>query len=105
MNVNELAKYRVLDVDDLIVMQLLLEEVPCSHIAKKLGLTPPAVSHRRSKYREHFEGFFEIPDPVDSKSATRQRLGKRYYLSDVGKEICRRAVKTLSVISDESKAA
>jgi len=52
---------RVLDVDDLFILSSLLNNQTMSSIAKILRITPPALSHRIKKYREHIPNFeFEI---------------------------------------------
>lgn len=53
--------FRSLDMDDLVVMGLLLEGFGAISIANYLVLTPPAVSHKFSKYCQAFgDDFFYI---------------------------------------------
>ena len=78
---------RNLDVDDLIVMRLLLDKVPCASIAKTLGLTAPAISHRRKKYAEIFEGFYEPGMPARPRT-----------LSASGAETCKKMSDALDLL-------
>jgi hypothetical protein len=48
---------RYLDVDDLIILTSLLDSTPFTLIAKSLGITPPALSHRLRKYESHIPNF------------------------------------------------
>ena len=85
----EYRHLRSLDMDDLIVMKSLLNGIPPGKIAKSLGLTPPAISHRQRKYREAFPGFFDIDQKTGIKN-----------LSKLGREISKRAEKALKILSD-----
>ena len=54
------TKIRMLDVDDMLLMTMLFHGLMPSEAAKKLGLTPPAISHRIRKIKDLFgEDIFE----------------------------------------------
>jgi len=49
---------RYLDIDDLIILSSILKPtVNFGKVAKSLGITPPALSHRLVKYRNHIPDF------------------------------------------------
>ena len=75
-----LGKIRHLDVDDLYVMSRLLDDVRMGVLSKKLGISPPAISHRRRKYEDLFPGFF-----MEKKSSSQRQM-----LSPKGIEICKK---------------
>ena len=82
-------KYRLLDIDDLIILRRLGEGVRFVDVAKELLLTPPAISHRRRKYENIWEGFSAKPDPKGFHVLV---------INDTAKEICRRATAMLEVL-------
>lgn len=83
------SKLRHLDVDDLIIIYRVGHyRDPLSHLAQKMGLTPPAVTHRMNKHRELFKDIY--------KSELR-----KVCLTDNGKLICDKislALENLEVI-------
>lgn len=85
---------RHLDIDDLIILSSIVSPNCCfSGIARTLGLTPPAVTHRVNKYREHIPNF----------SITTKR-GK-YVLSPETKDFCIKAKKALNALLVTHEAA
>lgn len=81
-----LSRLRTLDVDDMLLMTMLVHELMPSEAAKKLGLTPPAISHRLRKLKDLFgEDIFE-----DMKI---KRIP-----TEKGKEIFSRFEKALNII-------
>jgi len=48
------VELRLLDIDDLILMAMLNDDILPSAVAKTLGLTPPAISHRIKKLKDVF---------------------------------------------------
>jgi len=88
---------RILDIDDLFILASLLDNTqPLHHIAKILRITPPALSHRIKRYREHIPNF----DFSTTSSAVKS-------LSPETKAFCTKAKKALDVLGlyDEEKAA
>lgn len=80
------SKMRILDVDDMLLMTMLFHGLLPSEAAKKLGLTPPAISHRIRKLKDLFgEDIFE-----DEKI---KRIP-----TEKGKEIFLRCEKALNII-------
>lgn len=79
-------KLRMLDMDDLILLQHLLNGGRPSTGAQLLGLTPPAVSHRLRK----IEGVFE--------TKLFERVGSRLNLNSAGKELSEKADRALSLM-------
>ena len=82
------AQLRRLDVDDMILMTLLLRGASGESIAKTLGLTPPAVSHRRKKIEDIFEDFF-IKDPITGRKC----------VTEEGEAICKKMEMALGIMS------
>ena len=88
---------RLLDIDDLIILRAMRRGFGNKEIAKLLGLTPPAISHRFLKLRQVFgEDIF-----VKIKG---QRTG-RSLLSEKGERISDRAEMALDFLAEESKAS
>lgn len=56
-SLRELNKYRLLDIDDLIIIKMLGDGHKYSAITRVLGITAPAISHRVKKYEEIWPGF------------------------------------------------
>ena len=81
-----------MDVDDLIVLTLLAEGKTAKQISDHLGLTPPAVSHRLTKYTNIFdkEKFF-------------LKIKNIRIPSEYGMRICRVAQKALKVLTHEEE--
>jgi len=87
-----LGKLRILDADDLIVMDLLLQKVSCAKIAKTLGLTPAAISHRRRRYSELFgEDFYELRKDLNTNQSFK-------HLSLKGETICSKMRALLEIL-------
>lgn len=82
------SRLRQLDVDDLIVLNLLYEGKSAKDVSVFLGLTPPAVSHRFSKYVSLFD------DKPFFKKVKSKRVPSEY-----GMEICKRASDTLKILA------
>ena len=51
------SRYRILDLDDLIILKMLGEGCSCKDIRIAMGVTAPAISHRLKKYRGLWDGF------------------------------------------------
>jgi len=85
------SKLRQLDFDDLIVMGLLYEGYTGKGISVFLGLTPPAISHRFSKYSAVFDG----KDPFFIRGPSRR------ILSDYGKKLCHKAKRLLTLLLND----
>jgi len=83
---------RQLDVDDLIVLTLLAEGKTATQVSDHLGLTPPAVSHRFTKYTDIFdkEEFF-------------LKVKGRRIPSEYGMRMCRIAQEALKVLTCEEE--
>lgn len=62
-NFQKLRNYRLLDIDDLMILKMIGEGCSYKEIRILLGVTPPAISHRLRKYGQVWDGF-EIPKPV-----------------------------------------
>ena len=79
--------FRQLDIDDLITLSLLYDRRTPKEISVFLGLTPPAVSHRLSKYNSLFdeEPFF--------KKVKNHRVPTEY-----GTMICEKATKMVEIL-------
>ena len=77
---------RMLDIDDLILLQHLLNGGRPSTGAQVLGLTPPAVSHRLRK----IENVFQIK--------LFDRVGSKLNLNQDGKALSEKADKALSLM-------
>ena len=73
--------FRKLDIDDLIILSMLLKGCTKIKIAKRLSLTPPAISLRVRKYLFKDEGFFN-----------------EGLLTDRGKEFARKAESALRIL-------
>ena len=86
-------KLRMLDIDDLILLQHLLYGGRPSTGATLLGLTPPAISHRLRK----------IEDVFSIKLFSRQ--GTRLHLNTEGRAISERADKALALMAENSQSA
>jgi hypothetical protein len=80
---------RHLDIDDLIILSSLLSPDSCFvDVAKTLGLTPPAVTHRVNKYRNHIPNF---------SVQTKTRRGK-FQVSPETKIFCLKAKEALATL-------
>jgi DNA-binding transcriptional LysR family regulator len=79
-------RLRMLDIDDLILLQHLLQGGRPSTGATLLGLTPPAVSHRLRK----IETVFEIK--------LFERKGSKLNLNTAGKELSEKANRALELM-------
>lgn len=81
-------RLRMLDIDDLILLQHLLKGGRPSTGAALLGLTPPAVSHRLRKIEEVFEiKLFE-------------RKGSRLNLNREGRALSEKADRALLMMAN-----
>lgn len=89
MNIQDdsVRRLRMLDIDDLILLEHLLEGGRPSTGAALLGLTPPAVSHRLRK----IENVFEIK--------LFDRRGSRICLNQEGRLLSERARNALKVMT------
>ncbi len=67
---NKLNKYRILDIDDLIILKMLGDGCKYVEITRFLNITPPAICHRMKKYERVWEGF-SVKNPSSNK---RQRI-------------------------------
>jgi DNA-binding transcriptional LysR family regulator len=77
---------RILDIDDLLLMTMMFNGLLPSESARKLGLTPPAISHRIRKLKDLFgEDIFG-----DERN--------RRIPTEKGKEIFSRCEKALNII-------
>lgn len=85
---------RHLDIDDLIVLTSLLDHTPLGKIAKALGLTPPALSHRMLKYRTHIPNFKIETTKKNNKNATKMLL------SEETKQFCIKAKLALAALNE-----
>jgi DNA-binding transcriptional LysR family regulator len=81
-------KLRMLDIDDLILLQHLLRGGRPSTGAALLGLTPPAVSHRLRKIEDVFE--IKLFD----------RIGSKLSLNLAGKALSEKADRALLLMSN-----
>lgn len=79
-------RIRMLDIDDLILLQHLLKGGRPSTGATLLGLTPPAVSHRLRK----IESVFEIK--------LFERKGSKLNLNTAGKALSEKANRALQLM-------
>jgi predicted transcriptional regulator len=80
---------RYLDIDDLIILSSLLSPDFCFvDVAKTLGLTPPAVTHRVNKYRTHIPNF---------SVKTQTKRGK-YQVSPETRAFCLKAKEALTML-------
>lgn len=61
-------KYRILDVDDLIILKMIGEGHKYVEITRFLNISPPAICHRLKKYELVWEGF-SVKTPPGSKRA------------------------------------
>lgn len=50
-------RFRLLDIDDMLILKMLGEGVKMAHAAKALRITPPAICHRFKKYARVWQGF------------------------------------------------
>jgi len=81
---------RHLDIDDLIILKSLLEPDLClKNIARSLGLTPPALTHRLNKYRTYIPNF---------ELATKKLAKKTPPLTEETIKICNRAKQALDTL-------
>lgn len=89
MNIQDdsVRRLRMLDIDDLILLDHLLEGGRPSSCAQLLGLTPPAVSHRLRK----IENVFEIK--------LFERIGAKLYLNPQGRALSEKAKKALEFMT------
>ena len=85
-----LGKLRLLDFDDLFVLQHLLEGQTIAATAKLLGLTQPAITQRVRKMERVFE------EPLLKK------VGRHVKLTKLGNAICLKAAAALSMMLDIS---
>ncbi len=81
-------RLRMLDIDDLILLQHLLDGGRPSSGAALLGLTPPAVSHRLRK----IENVFEIK--------LFERHGSRLNLNQDGRTLSEKASQALRLMAN-----
>ncbi len=81
-------KLRMLDIDDLILLQHLLNGGRPSTGAQVLGLTPPAVSHRLRKIEDVFQ--IKLFD----------RVGSRLNLNQAGRALSEKADRALLLMSN-----
>ena len=81
-----LKRLRMLDIDDLILLQHLLNGGRPSSGAALLGLTPPAVSHRLRKIEDVFQ--IKLFD----------RKGSRLHLNQEGKMLSEKADRALNLM-------
>ena len=89
----ELNEIRKLDVDDLIIMNMALKEgIMTLQIARRLSLTPPAISHRLNKYASVFG-----PDIYEAK-AVKSTKHMRKTLTEKGKKIFTKCSKALAAL-------
>jgi hypothetical protein len=87
---------RHLDIDDLIILSsIVAPDFCCSDVAKTLGLTPPAVTHRLNKYRLHIPNF----------SIKTQAKRGHYILSPETKAFCIKAREALNALLVTHEAA
>lgn len=86
---------RYLDIDDLIILTSLLNSVALKDIAKSMGLTPPALTHRLNKYRLHIPNF-------NLHKKTKGCTKKAYPLDDQTRQICIKAKQALDTLSNEA---
>ena len=87
-----LKKYRSLDFDDLCILALAFEGVMFSEISRNLRITPPAVSHRKLKYKEIWGDLF---NPGKNKFHRE--------LTETGYDVCKKAKSTLYMLMDVSE--
>lgn len=78
---------RLLDIDDLIIMTDLLNVKRLKDISSKLGLTPPALSHRLRKYKDCLPNFVVL------------RKGMNLSLSKEAREYCVKAKTALELLT------
>jgi hypothetical protein len=90
--VNHFSKFRVLDIDDLMVLKMIGEGHSYKDIRLTLKVTAPAISHRLRKYEQVWDGFY-VSKPVSYK-------GKRE-LSDEAQRITMAAAKAWEVLTSE----
>lgn len=83
-----LDQLRRLDIDDMILMRLLLMDYNGVEVAKELGLTQPAISHRKNKLSDIFGGFFNH----------KVKGTGRECLTEKGLEICKKMDEALKVL-------
>jgi len=90
---NDLSKsmLRRLDFDDFLVMDMLARGLRGKAISVALGLTPPAISHRFSKFTSIFEDEGEFF----------MKEGNLRVLTDFGRDKCLKAQKVLEVFGVE----
>ena len=77
---------RYLDVDDLLILKLLLSPRNQVEIARIMGLTPPALTHRINKYRDC------IPNFEVKNNGSRE-------LTESSRQFCERASKALDALA------
>lgn len=90
---------RHLDIDDLIILTSLLDPDLClKNIARSLGLTPPALTHRINKYREYIPNF---------QLVTTKKIANRTVqpLTPETTQICNRAKSALDTLINIDKVA
>jgi predicted transcriptional regulator len=88
-----LQKYRILDLDDFIILTRVSDGMKLSEIAKELQLTPPAISHRLKKYGQVWKGFSLTHNPSGSC------VGKRN-MNQVAIDVCAMAKKFVGVLGE-----
>ena len=88
---------RYLDFDDLIILTSILDNKPLKDIAKSLGITPPALSHRLRKYKAHIPNF-------EIKSVQKKGNGNKWQYSDSltegAKQFCSKAKLALETLKE-----
>jgi DNA-binding transcriptional ArsR family regulator len=90
---------RHLDIDDLIILSALYRGEKLKDISAGLRLTPPALSHRLKKYRNHLPNFY--------LETARAGISRIYPLREDTKQICMRAKQALDILghtTDENVA-
>ena len=90
---SNLQKFRILDIDDLMVLKMLGEGRSNKEIRLVLGVTPPAISHRLRKYMSIWDGF-SVSKPI--------LLNTRRILSDEAQKLAEMATKVLDALTSES---
>ncbi len=89
------SPFRPFDIDDLFILAALAKNTQLNKLAKALGLTPPAISHRLNKYRKHFSNF-------DLTITQTGAAGKNIFsVSPETLEICKKADKALKLLMED----
>jgi len=91
MDIKKIVHLRRLDIDDIILMHLEGQGVPLKNISKELGITAPAISHRRNKLDDIIDGLYDVHV---YHSNLRVKV-----LSQKGKEICKKMTDILNILA------